>query len=457
MGLIVQAPVDALLPATDQAAAAPGQASDESSSGDAFAGLLASLSESMNGTTGAVTDPGEIPVGDIAPSADEKKDDSNAFAALMAMTMPLTLSTPTLLTPQVEEAPEGIAAIGASGAGGGVAELAETGENETPAADDLAASEGSVTAVEPEMPQEALPMADVLPDAVAVATPSDSSATPAVTGPEATRLATEAEVTAKVGGVTTEETVEPAESPQLKTGQPPTEADGTQPEQTPSTSVVRSVGNAKDADAEGNTDRQDAHGERGRLRGIDRPQPRASAEGIAHAAPHSAAGELRQANDATPVDASAPVDQPVDVPELPQQVDQVARAVIERVETGGGEARIHLHPVELGEVTIRVHTDGDTVRVAIHAERREAMNILRDHTQDLSTLLGERGLNLSDVNVGFGRGNGSQTWADEQRQQNRPVAGAFASVMGIEKDAPIERHQRLRAAYNPDGAHFFRV
>ncbi len=247
---------------------------------------------------------------------------------------------------------------------------------------------------------------------------------------------------------------EPADGPQLKSGEPPTEADGPQPEQSETTSVVRTVGNAE---TNSNPDKREAHGERGRVRSIDRPQPRASAEGIAHASANSPVGEMRQANEAPAVDAPVTVDQPVDVPELQQPVDQVASAVIERVDEGGGEARIHLHPVELGEVTIRVHTDGDTVRVAIHAERREAMNILRDHTQDLSTLLGERGLNLSDVNVGFGRGNGSQSWGDDQRPQNRPVNGEFASVMGIDKDVPIERHQRLRAAYNPDGAHFFRV
>jgi flagellar hook-length control protein FliK len=142
---------------------------------------------------------------------------------------------------------------------------------------------------------------------------------------------------------------------------------------------------------------------------------------------------------------------------LPQQIEHVATTVIEQVDAGGGEARIHLDPVDLGEVTIHVRTEGDSVRVEIHAERREAMNLLRDHSQELSTLLGERGLNLSDVNVGLGRGNGGQGWGDDEKPENRPVSGEFAAVLGIDDGASVERHQRLRAAYNPDGAHFFRV
>ncbi|MGE0599018.1 MAG: flagellar hook-length control protein FliK [Dehalococcoidia bacterium] len=451
MGLIVQAPADSLLPVADPAMTPAGQAPDDAPAGDAFAGLLAALSANLDADPAAtaVGDPVEIPVGDIAPSADEKKEESNPFAALMAMTVPLAISTPVLVT--AEATGTAVGGVEATSAADQPAEFdpatpGAAGDLATAVTEELPATETPVASPAPAT--EAMPAADVLPNVVPVATSDTKAISEApVSGP-----ATEA--TTSMGAPDVDNTPEPGESPQLKRGQPPTEADGAQPEQTQTTSVVRSVGNAE---TESNTDKQDAHSERGRLRGIDRPQPRASAEGIAHAAPHSAAGELRQANDAAPVDAPTAVDQPVDVPEVPQQVDQVAKAVIERVETGGGEARIHLHPVELGEVTIRVHTDGDAVRVAIHAERREAMNILRDHTQDLSTLLGERGLNLSDVNVGFGRGNGSQTWGDEQRPQNRPVAGAFASVMGIDQDVPIERHQRLRAAYNPDGAHFFRV
>ena len=241
----------------------------------------------------------------------------------------------------------------------------------------------------------------------------------------------------------------PAKQP---TDAPPTEAvTGSTPV---ATSVVRSVGNAEsdtaaDDGAKGNESSRKDHDVR--------PAPRASESGLVHAAANSAVGESRAAQDAAPVDAPVAPDAPAPSAEVPPQVEHVARTVIERVERGGGEARIHLDPAGLGEVTIHVHTQGDHVRVDVHAERQEAAQLLRDHTQDLSTLLGERGLNLSDVNVGLGRGQSDQTWGQEQAQRNRPNAGEFASIFGAGDGAALETHNRLRAAYNPDGAMVYRV
>ena len=148
---------------------------------------------------------------------------------------------------------------------------------------------------------------------------------------------------------------------------------------------------------------------------------------------------------------------PVEASEVPPQVDQVASTVIETVDAGGGEARIHLDPADLGEVTIHVRTNGDTVHVEVRAERQEAMQLLRDHTQDLSNLLGERGLNLSDVNVGLGRGDQGRALGEASQREDRGAAGEFASILGGDDGAAIEIHQRLRAAYNPDGALVYRV
>ncbi|MEO9254582.1 MAG: hypothetical protein ABI305_03515, partial [Tepidiformaceae bacterium] len=74
-------------------------------------------------------------------------------------------------------------------------------------------------------------------------------------------------------------------------------------------------------------------------------------------------------------------------------------------------------------------------------------------TADLSNLLGNRGLNLADVYVGLG----GQQARDSQREQqqafnNRPNNGEFSSLMGIDEAPAIERLNRLRSAYNPDGA-----
>jgi flagellar hook-length control protein FliK len=143
---------------------------------------------------------------------------------------------------------------------------------------------------------------------------------------------------------------------------------------------------------------------------------------------------------------------------VPQQVEQVASTVFESVEVGATDARLRLDPAEMGEVVIHIQSDGDGgIRVEIRAERPEAAQLLRDHTQDLSQLLGDRGLNLSDVNVGLGRGNNEQGGFAQERSNNQPANGEFASILGLDEPASAARHNRLRSAYNPDGAHNYRV
>jgi flagellar hook-length control protein FliK len=141
------------------------------------------------------------------------------------------------------------------------------------------------------------------------------------------------------------------------------------------------------------------------------------------------------------------------------QAEQVAHAVIERVERGGGEARIHLDPPDLGEVTIRVAIDGDHVRLEVHAARPEAAHLLREHTVDLSSLLGSRGLDLVDVYVGTeGRQGQQQPGAGSQSRREPATGPSFASVLGLDVEPEaVRQHNRLRQAYNPDGAHLYRI
>ncbi len=141
----------------------------------------------------------------------------------------------------------------------------------------------------------------------------------------------------------------------------------------------------------------------------------------------------------------------------PEPVAQVAQVVLDRAERGGGEVHIRLDPPELGAVTIHVRIDGDRVQVQVQAERHDAMNLLRQNTLDLSTLLGSRGLNLTDVNVGLG---GRQAQGDDQSNANpapRPANGEFASILGVDETPATELHNRLQSAYNPDGLHIYRV
>lgn len=441
MGLVIQPPVDALLPRSGQPASTvrDGDAPDDTR--DAFAGLLASLSDSSD--SDVKESAGDAPQAPAEGDGDgKKKPAADPFAALLALTVPL--AAPAIAPPivvSVAGVGSGTTAVDATTTVASAAtppESAESLEVAAPVAETADAQPG----------EQAKPAASAAPNG-AIPTESGESTT-AAAAPEAVAAAA-----ATAPTDTSNPTVTPEAAPSPKPGEPPTEADGPQPEQSGNTaSVVRTVGNAQ---TETEADKGDASSGEDRPETIERSQQRGPAHDAARLTPNPPTGEARPAGDVGKADAPLGPDAPAPAAELPKQVEHVASAVIERVDAGGGEARIHLDPVDLGEVTIHVHTEGQSVRVEIHAERREAMNLLRDHSQDLSTLLGDRGLNLSDVNVGLGRGNGGQAWGGDQQPQNRPVSGEFASVLGIEDGVSMERHQRLRAAYNPDGAHLFRV
>lgn len=431
MGLVLQAPTDALLPladATATTAATPAQTAAETDG--LFASLLASLSGSLDPQTseapvGEAT-AGAVPTEAAPPTPDDDKD-TDPFAAYAA------------LVAQLPQAPlDRLFALSAAGHHHkpGVEAVSETpaGATETGAVDALAhaAEQHARTHAPGLQPAETL-----APEDGAAIAAAESAAAGNTTG-----------ATAPPEG----SSEPPAGAAKPAEGLPPSEASTNQAATV--ASVVRSVGNAETGnDAEGS-----AQGNAfGRKEHDVRPAPRASENGMLHAAPNSAVGEARAVQDVAPADAPAPADTPAPSAEVPPQVEHVARTVIERVERGGGEARIHLDPAGLGEVTIHVHTQGDHVRVDVHAERHEAMQLLRDHTQDLSTLLGDRGLNLSDVNVGLGRGDAGQAWGQEQAPRNRPGSGEFASILGAGDTSALETHNRLRAAYNPDGAMVYRV
>ena len=213
------------------------------------------------------------------------------------------------------------------------------------------------------------------------------------------------------------------------------------------TSVVRSVGNANDQAATNSNGNGQVPGQ---------PQPKASVEGVAHASDQSVLHRADEPQQASGAEAATPATRP----QLPEAAQQVVRAVLERVEQGGGEARLHLRPENLGEVVIRVHTDGDHVRVEIHADRPEAAQLLREHAVNLSSMLGKQGLNLGDVWVGLGgqQAGGSQNGQQPQHAGgNRPGSSDFAALVGIGDSVATDRHNLLRAAYNPDGAHVYRV
>jgi flagellar hook-length control protein FliK len=72
------------------------------------------------------------------------------------------------------------------------------------------------------------------------------------------------------------------------------------------------------------------------------------------------------------------------------------------VQEGRHDARIKLHPAELGSVDIRLSLDGDSTRISLaspHAAVRDALELA---VPRLREMLGSAGLDLSHVNVGTG-------------------------------------------------------
>lgn len=414
MGLIVQSPV---MPT--EAVPLPGAAPVATATGldGAFAALLSGYTETAV-PDGPCVDPAAVPPPLPHVSDDTEEAAASAVAALIAS----VFATPE---PAIQLPSEAAGAQTATEATGMLA-----GPVTMPPWDTAALAESNVG--------EAAPAVDSGPaEGTAAATPAADPA------PESVEAIASQPSTAPAPG---------------SAAAPPTPVDGGAPPGEPaapaSQGVVRTDGDATGKQPDGRGEPDWGRGGEG-----DRPLPRASATGIAHAAPHSAAGELRTLQVGTAATSEAPPAAPASLSAaVPPQVDQVVTAVIERVDAGGGEARIHLDPADLGEVVIHVRTEGDAVHVDIGAERPEAMQLLKDNTQDLSQLLGSKGMNLAGLDVALGQQHRESAFAGTPADPaNRPANGEFAALLGLEDAASLGRHNRIRAAYNPDGALLYRV
>lgn len=408
MGLIVQLPV---LPT--EAMSLPGANPEATAATTGLDGAFAALLSGHTGTAlpdGPSVDPAAAPPPLLHASDDADDAAASAVAALIAS----VFATPA---PAIQPPPK---AEGAQTAAEGAGVVA--GPATMPAWDTAALGDSNTV--------EAAPVVDAGPGEViaAAAPPGDAAAeASAVPAPETP-------------------------------GASPTQVDGGAPRgesaAPPNQGAVRIDGDAPSKQPGGRGEPDEGRGGEG-----DRPLPRASATGIAHAAPHSAAGELRTLQAGTAATSEAPpAARASPSTAVPPQVDQVVTAVIERVDAGGGEARIHLDPADLGEVVIHVRTEGDSVHIEVDAERPEAMQLLKDHTRDLSQLLGSKGMNLAGLDVALGQQHRENAFSGTPGGQvNRPASGAFAAILGLDDAASLGRHNRIRAAYNPDGALLYRV
>lgn len=135
---------------------------------------------------------------------------------------------------------------------------------------------------------------------------------------------------------------------------------------------------------------------------------------------------------------------------------QLANLVVEQMDQGGGVARLVLDPPELGEIVIRVTTGGDVIRIDVRVDRPETAALLRERQIDLTSLLGERGLDLAELSLSTGSRPGFERELGEGADD--PAPGFREILIGENPPAvETETHNRLRAAYNPDGALLYRI
>ena len=143
-----------------------------------------------------------------------------------------------------------------------------------------------------------------------------------------------------------------------------------------------------------------------------------------------------------------------------QPLARVADAVVEHLDSEGGEARIILDPPELGEIIIKLHARGEHVSIEVTAQRHEAIQMLRDGSPSLASLLHDRGLDLGTAQ--FTLSQQGQQGGDQQAGEHGPNNSAgtgFGQLLGFDEpgEAVARNHNKLRAAYNPDGDFAYRV
>jgi flagellar hook-length control protein FliK len=109
------------------------------------------------------------------------------------------------------------------------------------------------------------------------------------------------------------------------------------------------------------------------------------------------------------------------------------------VRDGVQEARLHLHPAELGPVSVQIALDGTTARVDFHAPHAQTRAAIEESMPALAVALRESGMTLSGGGV-FGQSAGDRGARSPDGQPERgngetPIATAGAAT----RDKPVPR------------------
>ena len=164
----------------------------------------------------------------------------------------------------------------------------------------------------------------------------------------------------------------------------------------------------------------------------DAVQSDARAESLVDKTPLSVAAGAISKSDSN-VSSSRVLDLPsrVSAHESQQFGDAMATHVRVLKNQGGGEAKVNLHPAELGRMSISVTTDGNETRVAFVVETSQARHAVEAAMPRLRDMLDSAGLSLSDSDVSERR--------DQQADTNEDRFGASkAEMTSLHADDGIE-------------------
>jgi flagellar hook-length control protein FliK len=117
---------------------------------------------------------------------------------------------------------------------------------------------------------------------------------------------------------------------------------------------------------------------------------------------------------------------------------------------GGGEMRIRMNPGNLGELMIRVSTNGKDVGLKVHASDSNAKKILEESLGSLRDSLAQQSLALGRVDVVIGT-TASQDASSTSQQQSSNQQHAQTS-MNMDSNAPQMGGGQRRNEETSDGS-----
>jgi flagellar hook-length control protein FliK len=130
---------------------------------------------------------------------------------------------------------------------------------------------------------------------------------------------------------------------------------------------------------------------------VEAPQP-AIGNPQAAAPPQAVAAPAQPAT--APAPAPAPVPAPVPGARLAQAVATVQQIVRISQSNGITQARVQLHPEDLGQINIHLRSTPDGVVAKVVADASQAAAVLRDGGDELRRQLAQQGINLTHFDVG---------------------------------------------------------